>query len=97
MSHDGITTFNELVDAQQNIYNVGWDLATLLAAVGLTLTDGDVVTEKVGVGMSQLQRYTDRYSCPSAVMPLPGPPSVPRLQAVSPVWTVTTSSNLTHH
>jgi hypothetical protein len=41
LAHDGITTFNELVDAQQNLYNVGYDLATLLALLGLTLTDGD--------------------------------------------------------
>ncbi|KAK3062334.1 hypothetical protein LTR53_019421, partial [Teratosphaeriaceae sp. CCFEE 6253] len=42
LSHDGIVTFNELVDAQQNVYNVGYDLATLLAVLGLTLTDGDI-------------------------------------------------------
>ena len=41
ISHDGIVTFNELVNAQQNLYNVGYDLATLLAVLGLTLTDGD--------------------------------------------------------
>lgn len=47
LAHDGITTFTELVDAQQNLYNVGYDLANLLAVLGLILTDGDVVTEKV--------------------------------------------------
>jgi hypothetical protein len=46
LARDGITTYTELVDAQQNIYNVGYDLANLLALLGLTLTDGDLVTGK---------------------------------------------------
>ena len=56
ISHDGIVTFNELVDAQQNVYNVGYDLAVLLAALGLTLTDGDVVTEKLSIGCDATTR-----------------------------------------
>lgn len=56
LAHDGITTFNELVDAQQNLYNVGYDLATLLAALGLTLTDGDLVTEKLSIGCDATTR-----------------------------------------
>jgi hypothetical protein len=56
LAHDGITTFNELVDAQQNLYNVGYDLATLLALLGLTLTDGDVVTEKLSIGCDATTR-----------------------------------------
>ena len=56
LSHDGITTFTELVDAQQNVYNVGYDLATLLAALGLTLTDGDLVTEKLSLGCDATTR-----------------------------------------
>ncbi|KAK5136579.1 hypothetical protein LTR08_002593 [Meristemomyces frigidus] len=56
LAHDGITTFNELVDAQQNVYNVGYDLATLLAALGLTLTDGDLVTEKLSIGCDATTR-----------------------------------------
>ena len=44
------------MDAQQNIYNVGYDLATLLAALGLTLTDGDVVTEKLSIGCDATTR-----------------------------------------
>lgn len=56
LSHDGITTFTELVDAQQNLYNVGYDLAVLLAALGLTLTDGDVVTEKLSIGCDATTR-----------------------------------------
>lgn len=56
LAHDGVTTFNELVDAQQNLYNVGYDLATLLAALGLTLTDGDLVTEKLSIGCDATTR-----------------------------------------
>lgn len=56
LAHDGITTFNELVDAQQNLYNVGYDLAQLLALLGLTLTDGDIVTEKLSIGCDATSR-----------------------------------------
>ncbi|KAJ4421727.1 hypothetical protein N0V82_003571 [Gnomoniopsis sp. IMI 355080] len=56
LARDGITTFNELVDAQQNIYNVGYDLAVLLALLGLTLTDGDIVTQKLSIGCDATTR-----------------------------------------
>jgi hypothetical protein len=56
LAHDGIVTFNELVDAQQNLYNVGYDLALLLAVLGLTTTDGDVVTEKLSIGCDATPR-----------------------------------------
>jgi len=56
LAHDGVVTFNELVDAQQNIYNVGYDLAVLLALLGLTLTDGDIVTQKLSIGCDATSR-----------------------------------------
>ncbi|KAB8760611.1 hypothetical protein FH972_026603 [Carpinus fangiana] len=56
LSRDGIVTFNELVDAQQNVYNVGYDLAVLLAVLGLTTTDGDIVTEKLSIGCDATTR-----------------------------------------
>lgn len=56
LAHDGITTFNELVDAQQNVYNVGYDLAVVLALLGLTLTDGDIVTERLSIGCDATTR-----------------------------------------
>jgi hypothetical protein len=37
LSRDGIVTFNELVAAQQNVYNVGYDLAVVLATLGVGL------------------------------------------------------------
>ena len=49
MARDGITTYKELVDAQQNVYNVGYDLANLLAFLGLQ-ADGDLVTQKLSIG-----------------------------------------------
>lgn len=56
LARDGITTINELVDAQQNLYNVGHDLAQLLAVLGLTLTDGDLITEKLSIGCDATTR-----------------------------------------
>ncbi|GIZ42141.1 hypothetical protein CKM354_000542000 [Cercospora kikuchii] len=50
LARDGITTYNELVDAQQNLYNVGYDLANLLAIAGVGL-DGDLIgTTKLSIG-----------------------------------------------
>lgn len=56
LAHDGIVTFNELVDAQQNLYNVGYDLAVTLAVLGLTTTDGDPITEKLSIGCDATTR-----------------------------------------
>jgi len=56
LAHDRITTFNELVDAQQNLYNVGYDLASLLAVLGLTTTDGDLATERLSIGCDASNR-----------------------------------------
>lgn len=56
LARDGITTFNELVDAQQNLYNVGYDLATLLSILGLTLSDGDIATERLSIGCDATSR-----------------------------------------
>jgi len=49
LSRDGIVTFNELVAAQQNVYNVGYDLAVVLATLGVGL-DGDLTTGKLSLG-----------------------------------------------
>ena len=55
LSHDGITTFAELVDAQQNLYNVGYDLAVVLATLGVAL-DGDILTGKLSIGCDATSR-----------------------------------------
>jgi len=49
LSHDGLTTYNELVDAQQNVYNIGFGLANLLAIAGVGLT-GDLITGRMSLG-----------------------------------------------
>ncbi|KAK4500726.1 hypothetical protein PRZ48_008916 [Zasmidium cellare] len=55
LARDGIVTYNELVDAQQNVYNVGYDLANLLAFLGLQ-ADGDLVTTKLSIGCEATTR-----------------------------------------
>lgn len=55
ISHDGITNYAELLDAQQNLYNVGFDLASALAAIGVALT-GDPVTTKMSIGCDATSR-----------------------------------------
>lgn len=55
LSHDGITTFIELVDMQQNLYGVGYDLAVLLATLGVGL-DGDVATGRLSIGCDATSR-----------------------------------------
>ena len=55
LAHDGVTTFTELVDAQQNLYNVGYDLATLLATLGV-VADGDILTGKLSIGCDATSR-----------------------------------------
>jgi hypothetical protein len=44
LSRDGIVTFNELVAAQQNVYNVGYDLAVVLATLGVGLDGKSSIT-----------------------------------------------------
>jgi hypothetical protein len=51
------------VDAQQNVYNVGYDLAVVLAVLGIE-ADGDVVTTKLSLGCDATSR--------TALLPLLG-------------------------
>lgn len=55
MARDGVTTYAELVDAQQNVYNVGFDLSNLLAFLGLQ-ADGDLITTKLSIGCDATTR-----------------------------------------
>ena len=55
LSHDGITTFAELVDAQQNVFGLGYDLAVFIATRGVSL-DGDIVTTKLSIGCDATSR-----------------------------------------
>ncbi|MCJ1360738.1 MAG: hypothetical protein MMC33_010747 [Icmadophila ericetorum] len=55
ISHDGITNLAELLDAQQNIWNAGYDLAMALAVIGIGLT-GDPITTKMSIGCDATSR-----------------------------------------
>ena len=43
------------MDAQQNVYNVGYGLAVTLATLGVGL-DGDVITQKLSLGCDATSR-----------------------------------------
>ncbi|KZT51124.1 Cloroperoxidase [Calocera cornea HHB12733] len=49
ISRDGLTTWTELVAGMQNVWNVQYELAVLLAVLGIA-TDGDPVTEMLSIG-----------------------------------------------
>lgn len=51
-----MTNFNELVQAQQNVYNVGYDLAVVLATLGTAL-DGDLGTTRLTLGKDGLNTH----------------------------------------
>ncbi|KAF2821794.1 Cloroperoxidase [Ophiobolus disseminans] len=55
LSRDGITNLAELVSAQQNLYNIAYDLAVFIAVRGIAL-DGDVVTTKLSIGCDATER-----------------------------------------
>ncbi|KAG9106303.1 hypothetical protein FRC07_008877, partial [Ceratobasidium sp. 392] len=73
ISHDGIAAFTELMDAQQNVYNVGYDLAAsivyypifvFLAALSI-VEEGDIITQKVSIG-----REATSQTAPPLIPPL---------------------------
>lgn len=49
ISRDGITTWAEAANAIQNVFGFGYDLATLLSAIGL-IASGDLLTGKYSIG-----------------------------------------------
>jgi hypothetical protein len=55
LARDGITTYNELLDAQQNLWNVNYDLATILAVIGV-VQNGDIVTGKLSLACDATSR-----------------------------------------
>lgn len=56
ISRDGITTYPELVDAVQNVYNMGYDLANFLAVFSTFIADGDWSTKKLSIGCDATTR-----------------------------------------
>lgn len=49
LPHNGVATYADLISAQMSLYNVGADLANLLALIAVPL-DGDIVTTKMSIG-----------------------------------------------
>jgi hypothetical protein len=62
LARDGITTYNELVDAQQNVYNTGPALANVLAIAGVGLTGDIVGTSKMSIGCDATSRTAGALS-----------------------------------
>ncbi|PPJ52508.1 hypothetical protein CBER1_10348 [Cercospora berteroae] len=56
IAHDGITTYKELMDAQQNVFNVGFDLATVLAIAGVGQGGDLLETKKLSIGCDASSR-----------------------------------------
>lgn len=57
IARDGITDYNELLDALQNVYNVGYDLANFLAFYAIYVAGlGDPVTKKLSIGCDATTR-----------------------------------------
>ncbi|KAF2649262.1 Cloroperoxidase [Lophiostoma macrostomum CBS 122681] len=56
LARDGVTEYAELVDAVQNVYNMGYDLANFLAVFSIYIADGDWVTTKLSIGCDATTR-----------------------------------------
>jgi hypothetical protein len=55
LSHDGITNLQELVDAQQNVYNVGYNLA-ITPTVLCIQAGGDIASLRLSIGCDATSR-----------------------------------------
>lgn len=53
ISRDGLTTYEELVNAQQNMLQIGWDLAVFLAAVEVSLSGNPLNDGRVSIGKAR--------------------------------------------
>ncbi|KAF2200873.1 Cloroperoxidase [Delitschia confertaspora ATCC 74209] len=56
IARDGVTNLHELVDAAQNVFNMGWDLAVFISAFTIYLADGDPITTKLSIGCDATTR-----------------------------------------
>lgn len=56
LARDGVTNYTELVDAVQNVYNMGWDLANFLAVFSIFVADGDIATQRLSIGCDATTR-----------------------------------------
>ncbi|TVY86128.1 Aromatic peroxygenase [Lachnellula willkommii] len=56
LARDGVTNYSELIDAVQNVYNMGYDLANFLAVFAIDIADGDILTGKLSIGCDATTR-----------------------------------------
>lgn len=56
IARDGVTSLSEVTDACQNVFNMAWDLATVISLVALVLGDGDVISRKFSIGCDATSR-----------------------------------------
>lgn len=56
IARDGITNFAETVDACQNVFNMDWELATIITLIATVLGDGDTITQKFSIGCDATDR-----------------------------------------
>lgn len=56
IARDGITNFKESVDACQNVFNMDWELATIITLIATVLGDGDVISQKFSIGCDATDR-----------------------------------------
>lgn len=56
IARDGITNFAESVDACQNVFNMEWELATVITLIATVLGDGDTITQKFSIGCDATDR-----------------------------------------
>ncbi|PWN92584.1 hypothetical protein FA10DRAFT_301045 [Acaromyces ingoldii] len=50
ISRDGLTNYEELVNAQQNMLQIGWDLAVFLAALEVSLSGNPLNDGRISIG-----------------------------------------------
>ncbi|KAM0713376.1 hypothetical protein Q7P37_010338 [Cladosporium fusiforme] len=56
VARDGITNLAETVDACQNVFNMDWELATVITLIATVLGDGDTITQRFSIGCDATDR-----------------------------------------
>ena len=69
---DGLTNYNEMTGAVQNVSNMGYDLSDFLAVFSTFITDGDCVTRKMSIGCNATTRTSINPSISSSQPGLDG-------------------------
>lgn len=56
IARDGITNLAETVNACENVFNMSWDLATIITLIATVLGDGDTITQRFSIGCDATDR-----------------------------------------